>query len=106
MNGTVNCEAYTSFEGVSSDYRIILAKIHLSLCRNKTNNDIRNYYMVNIRNKFDTYQEISDRHTSNDKYKFFYHPYEAAAKHIQAKPRAKCEAIAIREKRNNMKMAS
>ena len=35
MNSILNCEAYSSFEGVSSDHRIISVKIHLSLCRNK-----------------------------------------------------------------------
>ena len=30
-NSTMNCEAYSSFEGVSSDHRIVTAKIRLSL---------------------------------------------------------------------------
>ena len=32
----MNCEAYSSFEGVSSDHRIVTAKIRLSLRRNTT----------------------------------------------------------------------
>ena len=35
-NSSINCEAYSSFEGVSSDHRIITAKIWLSLRRNAT----------------------------------------------------------------------
>ena len=31
---SLNCEVYSSFEGVSSDYRILTAKISFSLCRN------------------------------------------------------------------------
>ena len=32
----INCEAYSSFEGVSTDHRIVMAKIRLSLRRNAT----------------------------------------------------------------------
>ena len=35
MNSTLNCEAYSSFEEVSSDHKIILTRIHLSVHRNK-----------------------------------------------------------------------
>ena len=35
-NSAMNCEAYSSFEGVSSDHRIVTAKIRLSLRRNAT----------------------------------------------------------------------
>ena len=86
----MNCEAYSSFEGVSSDHRIISAKIHLGLPRNKT---------------------IFERHTLNDKYKNFLAAYiQAVVKCIPTKPRAKCrvsqEAIVIKEKRVNMEKAS
>ena len=30
-NSALNCKAYSSFEGVSSNYRIVTAKIQLSL---------------------------------------------------------------------------
>ena len=63
-----NCVAYYSFEGLSSDHRIVTAKIHLSLHKNKTqiaktnhydwsslnNRDSSNKYTITIRNKFDT----------------------------------------------------
>ena len=35
-NSEINCEAYSSFEGVSSDHRIVTAKIRLSLRKNAT----------------------------------------------------------------------
>ncbi|XP_063600319.1 uncharacterized protein LOC134776500 [Penaeus indicus] len=36
INSAHNCEAYSSFEGVSSDYRIVSCKIQLGLRANKT----------------------------------------------------------------------
>ena len=67
-------KAYYSFEGVSSDHRIMSAKIWLRLHRNKkqtvtssrydwsslANNDISKQYMETVRKKFDTLQEISE----------------------------------------------
>ena len=35
-NSAMNCKAYSSFEGVSSDHRIVTAKIRLSLRKNAT----------------------------------------------------------------------
>ena len=35
-NSAMNCEAYSTFEGVFSDHRIVTAKIHLSLRKNAT----------------------------------------------------------------------
>ena len=35
INNTINCEVYFSFEGVSSDHRIVSEKSCLSLCKNK-----------------------------------------------------------------------
>ena len=34
INSALNCEAYSSFEGASSDYIIVTGKIHLSQYRN------------------------------------------------------------------------
>ena len=67
-NSAINCEAYYSFEGVSSDHRIATAKIRLSLRKNATrtatnkyydwallnNRDIRDKYVVELRNRFET----------------------------------------------------
>ena len=85
INSALNSEKYSSFEGVPPDHRIVLAKIHsFILFRNKktncpnhmlsrvlTSRGINNKYMVIIRNKFDTLQEISERHTPKDKYENF-----------------------------------
>ena len=35
-NSAINCEAYSSFNGVSSDHRIVTAKIRLNLRKNAT----------------------------------------------------------------------
>ena len=74
INCAMNQEAYSSFEGISSDHRIILVRIHLTLHRNKkqtikasqydwfslADNDIYNYYLVTLRNSFYTvvYQNL------------------------------------------------
>ena len=100
----MNCEAYFSFEGVSSDHRMVLAKIRLSQCRNVAqttttthygwsllnNRDIWNKYTITLRNKFDALQEISETLTLNDKYENFVNAHmEAAAEYIPIKLRAK-----------------
>ena len=62
-NSSLNCGVYSSFEDVSSNHRIVNAKICLSLCRNVTqtiktthydwsqltNRDISNKYAVTLR---------------------------------------------------------
>ena len=82
MNSALNCEVY-SFEGLSSNDRIVRAKTCLSLCRNKKQSklhimtgphlpiQILAINMVAVRNKYDTLQEISKIYTLNDKYKNF-----------------------------------
>ena len=63
----MNCEAYSSFEGVSTDHRIVTAKIRLSLRKNAkrtattkhydwallNNRDIRDKYVLELRNRFE-----------------------------------------------------
>ena len=65
-NSALNCEAYSSFEGVSTDHRIVTAKIRLSLRKNAkrtattkhydwallNNKDIRDKYELELRNRF------------------------------------------------------
>ena len=81
----MNCEAYSSFEDVSSDHRIVTAEIRLSLRKNATrtattkhydwallnNRDIRDKYVVALRNKFDALQEKTGIRTPNDEYENF-----------------------------------
>ena len=76
-NGALNCEAYSSFEGVSSNHRIVMAKIRLSLQKNATqttstvhydrsllnNRHIRNKYTWTLRNKFDALQEKTETYS-------------------------------------------
>ena len=66
-NSAVNCKAYSLFEGVFTDHRIVTAKIRLSLRKNATrttttahydwallnNRDIRDKYTLALRNKYD-----------------------------------------------------
>ena len=66
-NSAMNCEAYSSFEGVSSDHQIVTAKVRLSLRINTTrsattkhfdwallnNRDIRDKYALELRNRFE-----------------------------------------------------
>ena len=84
-NSALNCEAYSSFEGVSTDHRIVTAKIRLSLRKNAkrtattkhydwallNNKDIRDKYVLELRNRFETLQEKTEKSTPNDEYENF-----------------------------------
>ena len=100
----MNCEAYSPFEGVSSDHRIVTAKIRLSLRKNATrtkttvyydwallnNRDIRDQYALALINKNDALQEKIETRTPNDEYENFVNAHsEAAAEFIQTKQRIK-----------------
>ena len=87
-NSAMNCEAYSSFEGVSTDHRIVTAKIRLSLRKNAkrtattkhydwallNNRDIRDKYVLELDSKHykkrrkkvhqTTNMKISSMHTS------------------------------------------
>ena len=78
VNATaINFEAYSSFEGVSSDHWIVTAKIRLSLRKNATrtvttkhydwalliNRDIRDKYVLELRKRFETLQEKTEKGT-------------------------------------------
>ena len=124
-NSAMNCEAYSSFEGVSTDHRIVTAKIRLSLRKNAkrtattkhydwaqlNNRDIRDKYVLELRNRFETLQEKTEKSTPNDEYENFVnaHP-EAAAKCIPTKLKTKYrvpwETLAVRDKRALVKTAS
>ena len=124
-NSAMNCEAYSSFEGVSSDHRIVTAKVRLSLRKNATrkattkhydwallnNRDIKDKYALELRNRFEALQEKAEIGTPNDEYENFVEAHlEAAAKCIPTKPRTKYRApwemLAVREKRTLVKTAS
>ena len=123
-NSAMNCEAYSSFKGVSSDHRIVTAKIRLSLRENAkrtattkhydwallNNRDIRDKYVLELRNRFETLQEKTEKSTPNDEYENFVNAHlEAAAKCIPTKLitkyRVPWETLAVREKRALVKTA-
>ena len=102
-NSALNCEASSSFEGVSSDHHIVTAKIRLSLQKDTAqtittvhydwslnyNRDIRDKDALTLRNKFDALQKI-ETYTLNDEYENFINVHlEAAAESIPTKQRAK-----------------
>ena len=104
INSTLNCKAYSCFEGVSSDHRIVTTKIHLCLQRNLTqttkimpcdcsllnNRDIINKYTIILSNKFNALQELPETFTLNDKYENFVNAHmEATAECILTQLRAK-----------------
>ena len=76
----MNCEAYSTFEGLSPAHRIVTAKIRLSLRTNtiqanktthydwslNNNNDIFNRYKMTQGNKFDGHQEVIETLIPND----------------------------------------
>ena len=120
----MNCEAFSSFGGVSSDHRIVTAKIRLSLRKNATrtattknyiwallnNRCIRNKYVLELRNRFDVLQKTEKR-TPNDEYENFVNAHlEAIVKCILAKSRTKSrvplETLVVREEHANLKTAS
>ena len=115
-NSAMNCEAYSSFEGVSSHHRIVTAKIRLSQRKNAkrtattkhyywallNNRDIRDKYVLELRNRFETLQEKTEKSTPNDEYENFVNAHlEAAEKCIPTKPKTKYrvpwETLAVRE---------
>ena len=123
-NSAMNCEAYSSFESVSSSHWIVTAKIWLSLRKTATrtattkhydwalhnNRDIRDEYVLELRNRFETLQKTEIR-TPNDEYENFINAHlKAAANCIPTKPRAKYrvpwEMLAVKEKRADVKTAS
>ena len=75
------------------------------------NRDIRDKYVLELRNRFETLQEKTEKGTPNDKYENFVNAHlEAAVKCIPTKPRTKYrvpwETLVVREKRAHVKTAS
>ena len=75
------------------------------------NRDIRDKYVLELRNRFETLQEKTEKSTPNDEYENFVNAYlEAAAKCIPTKLKTKYkvpwETLAVREKRAQVKTAS
>ena len=84
-NTAMNCEAYPSFEGVSSNHQIVTAKILLSLRKNATrtattnhydwallnNRDIIDKFVLELGNRFETLKEKTEKGPPNDEYENF-----------------------------------
>ena len=116
----MNCEAYSSFEGVSTDHRIVTAKIRLSLRKNAkrtattkhydwallNNKDIRDKYVLELRNRFETLQEKTKKSTPNDEYENFEEAAKCIPTKLKTKYRVPWETLAVREKRALVKTAS
>ena len=122
-NSVMNTQAYNSFEGVSSDHRIVTTEIRLSLRSNKaktentprydwttltTNTDIRDQYTISVRNRFAALIANSEEPTPTEKYSHFITAHEsAAAECIPQKPKVKkrvpWETEAVEERRNRVK---
>ena len=103
----MNCGAYSTFEGMSSDHRIVIPKIRLSLQKMLNNRDISDKYTLTLRNKFDALQEIIETLTPIDEYENFLNAHrEVAVECIptkqRAKPRFSWETLAVRRKRLQM----
>ena len=124
-NSAMNCEAYSSFEGVSTDHRIVTAKLRQSLRKNArrtattkhyewallNNRDIRDKYVLKLRNRFGKTTKKTEKNTPNNEYESFVNAHlEAAAKCIPTKLKTKYrvpwETLAVREKRSLVKTAS
>ena len=124
-NSAMNCETYSSFEGVSSDHQIVTAKLRLSLRKNATRTattkhydwallnkrGIRDGYALEFINRFETLQEKTEKGTTNDEYENIVEAQlEAASKCIPTKTRTNYrvpwETVALREKRALVKTAS
>ena len=103
----MNCEAYSSFDGVSSDNRIVTAKIRLSLQKKVTgtaatkhydwallkNRSISDKHVLELGNRFETLKEKTEKGTPNNEYENFVNVHlEAAAKYIPTKPKTKYSA--------------
>ena len=119
----MNCEAYSSFEGVCSDHR--QGKNTTSLRKNATgtattknydwvllyNRDIKDKYILELRNRSKTLEEKTEKGTSNDEYENFINAHlEAAVNCFPTKPKSKYrvpwETLAIKETRADVKTAS
>ena len=75
------------------------------------NKDIRDKYVLELRNRFETLQEKTEKSTPNNEYENFVNAHlEAAAKYIPTKIKTKYrvpwETLAVREKRALVKTAS
>ncbi|XP_063587867.1 uncharacterized protein LOC134765253 [Penaeus indicus] len=126
INSAHNCEAYSSFEGVSSDHRIVSCKIQLSLRANKRktskiprcdwtqfmcNTNIQDKYTVTVRNRFQILQTDNNNNDPNETYMNFVKAHKQAAQEcIPLKPKRQqkipWENEEVQHKRKTLKQAA
>ena len=125
INSATDCEAYSTFQGVSSDHRIVSLKLRLSLRANKKQELSRprydwtslsdpntlTSYTTTVRNRFDDLQANEPNPTANTTYENFVTTHrEAATECIPVKPKIKrkvpWESKQVIEKRELLKQAS
>ena len=107
INSVKNCEAYNTFEGVSSDHRIVTMETNLSLriSKNKSSKsppfewshlkdpDIKQKYTITLKNRFEALQEKEENPTNNTSYTHFVIAHkEAAEQNIPKKEKIKKKA--------------
>ena len=74
-NSAISCKAYSSFEGMTSDHRIVTAKIRLSLRRNATRTTTTIHYdwaILNTRDIRDKFALALSSQLSRQKYDWAY----------------------------------
>ena len=105
----VNIFLFKLLYGFQNATRIATTKHYDWALLNKR--DIRDKYVFELRNRFDTQQEKTEKGTPNNEYGNFVNTrLEAAAKCIPTKPRTKYrvpwETLAVREKHAHVKTGS
>ena len=96
-NSALNCQAFNTFEGVSSDHRIVTSTLRLSLRANNkksptfppydwslltSNMDLQNEYNITVRNKFDALQADVVTPSPNATYNNFVTSHVKAAENV------------------------
>ena len=94
INSVQNCEAYHSLEGISTDHRIVLLKIKLSLRANKkksntkiaynwehliNNEDLQNQFSTSLRNRYNILQHEDTNESANNAYQNFVKTHKETA---------------------------
>ena len=123
INSVLHSEAYSTFEGVSSDHRIVTTKIRFSLRANKrkansqpqydwsvllNSEGIQNQYIITVKNRFESLQHEADDNIPNATYESFVTAHSDTAEAcIPLKPKRKrrvpWETTVVTEKREHLK---
>lgn len=124
VNCALNCEPFSSFSSLSSDHRIIIAKIRLSLRSNKLktaksprydwkklrDQNLANQFKITLSNRYQSLQDESNEITANSSYRNFETACAFAADELipsrrKAKQTVPWESEDILQKRADLKAA-